>query len=225
MFRNKLLCLILAFLPMGIWAQKDKGESNNPKNIELIEGYIISLRGDTLNGVFYEKLGMYGLDNDYILMPHPSLYHKQIVFLPDQAMTPKEIRDEIRHKGGKRKPREFSPADIRGFKLSNSDFTYISLAPENDMKKAFFARPVETGKISLYSRRMPTPRLPQEFYLKKGYEVIPVKAGDNPEKIAGLFQDAKEVYNKVLNGDFANNSEELIILVRSYNDFMSKEKK
>jgi hypothetical protein len=80
------------------------------------------------------------------------------------------------------------------------------------------------GVIALYARRMPTTRLPQEFYLKKGFEMVTIRGEGANEKLAIFFEDHEELHTKITNGDFAATPEEMLIMVRTYNDWFEQQK-
>lgn len=182
-----------------------------------IPGNVISLRGDSVSGIFYERRRVYGLDADYIEITHPDVYYKYVIFKPDQPFLPEEVKRAVQKPGKGAKKAKYTPVEIQGFRLSNSEFVYQTLMKDAHRKHAVFARLIEQGSVSLYSRRMPSTRMPQSFILKKEQELIFVKSGDKPEKIAGLFQDDPATYSALLKGDYTYTYESLIMLVRTYN--------
>lgn len=206
---KNIIALICVFTIQSLWAQKQDSSKTHMAVPAELRGFIITQKGDTVYGKFRDRRGVYGYEGDYIEMSHPDLFYKYVLFSGSSAA----------------KTRKYTPAEIRGFKISGSEFYYTSISEDIKAKKAVFARPISEGIVSLYARRMPSTKLPQAFFLKKGFEIIHFKANDKQEKIAVFFDDNPELHARILKGDFTNNSEDIIILVNSYNDWFNQTKK
>lgn len=221
MKRSLFTVLLCAWLCAPLYAQEVSSDtlaskSENGREVEL-PGIVITQRGDSIPGLFYEKRKMFGLDGDYLEMTHPDVYYAYVLFTPEKPFLPDEVKRSVQNPNKPMQRTQYTPAEIKGFRLSNSEFIYLTLKIGKRKKDIVFARPIESGTISLYSRRMPSTRMPQTFFLQKGETVISVKSGDKPEKIAPLFQDDPVSYAAVLKGDYTYTYESLIMLVRTYN--------
>lgn len=221
MKRYLLAVLLFAGVQTLTYAQDAKSDTVQTKTkggreVE-VPGIVITLRGDTIPGTFYEKRTLFGLDGDYLEMPHPDIYYAYVWFTPDKPFMPDEVKRSVQNPDKPMQRTQYTPAEIQGFRLSSSEFIYLTLKTGKRKKDVIFARPIEAGSIALYSRRMPSTRMPQTFFLKKDETVIAVKSGDKPEKVASLFQDDPATYAAVLKGDYTYTYESLIMLVRAYN--------
>lgn len=208
---KKVLLPLLVLVPVILFAQKpDKpaADKKKPGPADDLKGYIVIQKGDTVYGRFKDKRGTYGIADDYVEMTQPDLFHEYVLFSGSSVERPKK----------------FTPKEIRGFKIAQESY-YTTISSGTKGKDAVFARPLAEGIISLYARRMPTSKLPQEFYLKKGLDVVVIRGNDNREKMAVLFEDNTALNEKILSGEFTNTPEEMLIMVRSYNDWFQQQKK
>jgi hypothetical protein len=208
---KKILLYLLLFPVLSAVAQKNqespKKEKSKSSDTGMFKGYIVIQKGDTIYGKFKDKRATFGFDNDYIEMSHPDLFHKYVLFTSSSASRPKK----------------YEPADIKGFRINQESY-YTTISEGSKGKNAIFARPLADGVIALYARRMPTTRLPQEFYLKKGFEMVTIRGEGANEKLAIFFEDHEELHTKITNGDFAATPEEMLIMVRTYNDWFEQQK-
>ncbi len=207
---KRLFWLIPCFLSSWLIAQTS--ETANQKKghrsvSEYLKGYIVLQKGDTIYGRFKDRRSTYGLKDDYVEMTHPDLFFQYVLFSGSSSDRPKK----------------YTPKTIRGFKVASESY-YGTVSEGVKGKGAVFARPLAEGIISLYARRMPTTQLPQEFYLKKGLNRVVIRGTDAKEKMALLFEENEALYEKILSGDFSNTPEEMLIMVRSYNDWFQQQK-
>lgn len=207
---RNILLLIFCLLTGVLNAQSKEGNSSKSSksgDVDYLKGYIVLQKGDTVYGRFKDRRGTYGLKDDYVEMTHPDLFHEYLLFSGSSVDRPKK----------------YTPKEIRGFKIMSESY-YVTISEGTKGKRAVFARPLAEGVISLYARRMPTTQLPQEFYLKKGLNMVVIRGIDNREKMAVLFEDNEALKEQILSGEFTNTPEEMLILVRSYNDWFQQQK-
>jgi hypothetical protein len=207
---KNLLWLIPCFLSGWLNAQtsgKVTSKEGNRSVSEYLKGYIVLQKGDTVYGRFKDRRSTYGLKDDYVEMTHPDLFHQYVLFSGSSSDRPKK----------------YTPKTIRGFRIASESY-YGVVSEGVKGKGSVFARPLAEGVISLYARRMPTTQLPQEFYLKKGISRVIIRGTDSREKLAVLFEENEALNEKILSGDFTNTPEEMLIMVRSYNDWFQQQK-